>query len=128
VNRIARKGYRIPPGGILAHSTHVKGAGTFDAIRGEQPRIQVTLATGISAQRCHQVNLSYADYRQIDPDQWAGREHEGVLLAPNAGEVLYRVRDQVECVRGIFLQMMQSYTYVHFDRFVRHDAGRRLPR
>lgn len=83
------------PGGILAHSTHVKGAGTFDAVHGEQPRIQVTLATGIAKERCRQVNLGYADYQGIDPDAWAGRENEGMLLVPNAGEVLYRVRDEV---------------------------------
>ena len=36
-------------GGVLAHSTHVKGCGTFDAATGvETPRIQVTLATGIT--------------------------------------------------------------------------------
>ncbi len=39
------KGY---PGGILAHSSHVKGLGTYDAAtRTETPRIQVTLATAI---------------------------------------------------------------------------------
>ncbi len=85
--------FKDMPGGILAHSTHVKGAGRFDAQQGEQPRIQVTLATGIPVQRCRQVNLGYADYHQIDPDEWAGHEDEGVLVVPNAGEVLYRVRD-----------------------------------
>jgi hypothetical protein len=81
------------PGGILAHSTHVKGAGTFDHEQGEQPRIHVTLATSIPQERCHQVNLGYADYHGIDPNEWARREDEGVLVVPNAGEVLYRVRD-----------------------------------
>lgn len=80
------------PGGILAHSTHVKGAGTFDATYGEQPRIQVTLATNIPEDRCRRVNLGYADYHTIDPESWAGHESEGVLLVPHAGEVLYRVR------------------------------------
>ena len=37
------------PGGVLAHSTHVKGQGTYDAATGvETPRVTVTLATGIS--------------------------------------------------------------------------------
>ncbi len=36
------------PGGVLAHSTHVKGAGRYDAATGaERPRVTVTLATGI---------------------------------------------------------------------------------
>jgi nickel-dependent lactate racemase len=79
------------PGGILAHSTHVKGQGTFDtASRIETPRIQVTLATSIPEERCRRVNLGYADYRAIDPQAWAGREAEGVLLVPHAGEMLYR--------------------------------------
>lgn len=81
------------PGSILAHSTHVKGAGTYDAATHiETPRISVTLATGIPAERCHRVNLGYADYRKIDPEQWKGRESEGILLVPHAGEVLYRAK------------------------------------
>jgi nickel-dependent lactate racemase len=79
------------PGGILAHSTHVKGTGTYDSAAGvETPRIQVTLATGIPEERCRRVNLGYADHRTIEPEDWAGREEEGVLLVPHAGEVLYR--------------------------------------
>lgn len=82
------------PGSILAHSTHVKGTGTYDAARGiETPRITVTLATSIPEERCHRINLGYADYRQIDPTAWIGHEHEGILFVPHAGERLYRVRD-----------------------------------
>lgn len=77
------------PGGILAHSTHVKGTGTYEGGI-EMPRIQVTLATGIPEERCRRVNLGYADYRTIDSQEWAGREAEGVLLVPHAGETLYR--------------------------------------
>jgi nickel-dependent lactate racemase len=77
------------PGGILAHSTHVKGTGTYEGGI-ETPRIQVTLATGIPEERCRRVKLGYADYRTIDPQEWAGREEEGVLLVPHAGEMLYR--------------------------------------
>jgi nickel-dependent lactate racemase len=82
--------FRDVPGAIMAHSTHVKGAGTFDADV-EVPRIQVTLATAIPEGRCHRVNLGYADYRTIDPKEWEGREAEGILLVPHAGEMLYRV-------------------------------------
>ena len=79
------------PGSILAHSTHVKGTGTYDAATGiETPRISVTLATGIPEERCRRINLGYADYREIDPETWKGREHEGVLYVPHAGEMLYR--------------------------------------
>lgn len=83
--------FRHVPGSILAHSTHVKGTGTYDASTGlETPRISVTLATGIPEERCRRINLGYADYREIQPDVWKGREHEGVLYVPHAGEMLYR--------------------------------------
>ena len=83
--------FKDVPGGILAHSTHVKGQGTYDTATGsETPRIQVTLATGIPEARCQRVNLGYADYRTIHPEEWVGREAEGLLLVPHAGEMLYR--------------------------------------
>ena len=77
------------PGSILAHSTHVKGSGTFE--NGvETPRIHVTLATGIPEERCRRVNLGYLDYRKINIDEWRNQEQEGILLVPHAGEMLYR--------------------------------------
>ncbi|MDI1479181.1 lactate racemase domain-containing protein [Polyangium sp. y55x31] len=82
--------FREVPLSILAHSTHVKGAGSYDAALGERPRIQVTLATGILEERCRRINLGFADPRTIDPAAWEGREDEGILLVRNAGEVLYR--------------------------------------
>ncbi len=84
--------FKHVPGGVLAHSTHVKGQGTFE--NGvETPRIQVTLATSIPEERCRLVNLGYADYRTINPDEWANREHEGILFVPHAGEMLYRAEE-----------------------------------
>ena len=81
------------PGGVLAHSTHVKGLGTYDAATGvERARIQVTLATAIPEERCRRVNLSYLDPASIHMDDWRGRESEGILLVPRAGEVLYRIK------------------------------------
>ena len=85
--------FKHVPGSILAHSTHVKGTGTYDAATGiETPRIAVTLATGIPEERCRRINLGYADYREIDPEAWKDREQEGILYVPHAGEVLYRAR------------------------------------
>jgi nickel-dependent lactate racemase len=79
------------PGGILAHSTHVKGNGTYDAAaRIEDPRVQVTLATGISPEHCELVNLGYHDPSRVDP-----RDYEGdpkTLVIPRAGEMLYRIK------------------------------------
>jgi nickel-dependent lactate racemase len=85
--------FKHMPGSILAHSTHVKGTGTYDATTGiETPRISVTLATGIPEERCRRINLGYADYREIDPETWKGREQEGILYVPHAGEMLFRAR------------------------------------
>jgi nickel-dependent lactate racemase len=79
------------PGGILAHSTHVKGLGTFDATRGiETPRIRVTLATGIPRDRCDQINLEYLDPSGIDPDKFS--DGNGTRVVPRAGELLFRVK------------------------------------
>ena len=85
--------FREYPWGVLAHSTHLKGMGTYDAETGiEQSRIQVTLATGIPAERCHQVNLGYLAPEEVDIADWKKREDEGVLVVPKAGEMLYRLR------------------------------------
>jgi len=87
--------FRHHPGGVLAHSTHLRGVGTYDPATGvERPRIQVTLATGIPAERCRRLNLGYLDPASIDVDEWEGREDEGILVVPKAGEMLYRVKDQ----------------------------------
>ncbi|MFO1311197.1 MAG: lactate racemase domain-containing protein [Burkholderiales bacterium] len=81
------------PGGVLAHSTHVKGLGTYDRATGtETPRVTVTLATGISEARCRKINLGYRDPASIDIAAWQGREDEGILVVPRAGEMLYRVK------------------------------------
>lgn len=78
--------------GVLAHSTHLRGIGTYDAATGiERPRIRVTLATGISPERCKLVNLGYLNPDEVDISAWQGREDEGVLVVPKAGEMLYRV-------------------------------------
>jgi nickel-dependent lactate racemase len=80
------------PGGILAHSTHVKGLGTFDSGSGvESPRIRVTLATGIPRERCARVNLGYRDPSEIDPGEWATEDSTEALTIPRAGEMLFRV-------------------------------------
>jgi len=79
------------PGGILAHSTHVRGIGTYE--NGvEKPRVDVTLATAIPEEECRAINLGYRDPATINPDDWKDREDEGRLLVPNAGEVLYRLK------------------------------------
>jgi nickel-dependent lactate racemase len=84
--------FRELPWGVLAHSTHLRGMGSYDAATGvETPRIRVTLATGIPEERCEHVNLGYLNPATIDLQDWEDREDEGILVVPNAGEMLYRV-------------------------------------
>lgn len=78
------------PWAILAHSTHVRGTGTYEG-GVERPRIRVTLATAIPEDVCRQINLGYRDPATIDPEAWAHREDEGILLVQHAGEYLYRL-------------------------------------
>jgi lactate racemase len=84
------------PRGVLAHSTHVKGIGTFEG-GVEKPRITVTLATGIAEAECRAVNLGYRDHREIDAAAWQGREEAPAgqrrLYVPKAGETLYRLKN-----------------------------------
>jgi hypothetical protein len=84
--------FRDLPWGVLAHSTHVRGGGTFE--NGvERPRVQVTLATQIPPETCARINLGYRDPATIDVDSYANREEEGVLLVRKAGESLYRLEE-----------------------------------
>jgi nickel-dependent lactate racemase len=85
--------YKHHPWGVIAHSTHLKGVGSYDAESGsERPRIKVTLATRIPEARCRRVNLGYLDPDSVKLEEWKGREDEGILFVPKAGELLYRVK------------------------------------
>ena len=83
--------YRHFPGGLLAHSTHLRGQGTFSREAGEHCRITVTLATGISEERCRAMNLNYRDPASIDIDAFP-KDDPDYLFVPHAGEMLFRVR------------------------------------
>ena len=77
--------------GVLAHSTHLRGAGTYDEATGEERlRVQVTLATGIPEDVCQAVNLGYRDPATIHLEDFEA--DPGTLVVPRAGEVLFRLR------------------------------------
>ncbi|HEU4326723.1 MAG TPA: lactate racemase domain-containing protein [Roseiflexaceae bacterium] len=83
--------FKHVPLGVLAHSTHLRGAGSYaDGV--ERPRIGVTLASRVPAEDCARLALGYQDPADIHFDEWRDREAEGLLLVPKAGELLYRVR------------------------------------
>lgn len=80
------------PRAILAHSTHVKGIGAYeDGV--ESPRVNVVLATGIPESDCKQINLGFQDPSAIDIHSFENLEDEGILVVPNAGEMLFRLSD-----------------------------------
>jgi len=80
------------PRGVTAHSTHVKGIGSYE--NGiEKPRVNVVLATGISRQRCERVNLGYMNPADINIEEYENKEDEGILVVHHAGEVLHRLAD-----------------------------------
>jgi nickel-dependent lactate racemase len=84
--------FKDTPGGVLGHCMRLRGGGTYeDSV--ERPRIEVTLATGIPEAECRAVNLGYRDPRTIEPSSFAGREQEGVLYVPRAGETVFRLCD-----------------------------------
>lgn len=84
--------FKHVPLGVLAHSTHVRGSGAW-ANGQEHPRIRVTLASRIGPEDCARLNLGYLNPDSINPEDFASRETEGVLLVRKAGETLYRVKE-----------------------------------
>jgi nickel-dependent lactate racemase len=77
--------------GDLAHSTHLRGAGSYDPATGiERGRVTVTLATGIPEDVVRAVNLDYLDPAAVDLEAY--RRDAGTLVVPDAGEVLFRLR------------------------------------
>lgn len=76
--------------GVLAHSTHLRGAGTYDPEQGERGRVTVTLATGIPEDVVRAANLDYLDPALVDLDR-LGADAD-TLVVPQAGEVLFRLR------------------------------------
>jgi nickel-dependent lactate racemase len=91
--------FRAYPWGVLAHSTHVYGLGIYEA-GVEKPRARVTLATRIPPETCRKINLGYRDPASIKPEQFANREHEGFLLVPKAGEMLFQLRQPPKWAGG----------------------------
>lgn len=85
--------FKHVPLGVLAHSTHVRGSGVME--NGvEKPNVRLILASKIPPEDCAKLNLGYMDPTTINPADWQGREDEGVLYVPKAGERLYKVRSK----------------------------------
>ncbi|MCU0596849.1 MAG: hypothetical protein MUC98_15500, partial [Desulfobacterota bacterium] len=82
--------FRDIPRGVLAHSTHVRGTGTYE--NGvERPHVNVVLATSIPRETCERINLGYMDPSGIRLPEYMDREEDGILFVDHAGEILYRL-------------------------------------
>lgn len=83
--------FKDVPWGVLAHSTHGRGAGTYDADTGvENCRLKLTFATRIPPEVCESINVGYRDPASIpalmsDPD---------FHVIKDAGEVLFRLASE----------------------------------
>ena len=82
--------FKDVPWGDLAHSTHLRGQGTWNAVDGERNRVTVTLATGIPEDVVRSVNLNYLDPSSVDIARYEA--DPDTFVEPHAGEVLYRLR------------------------------------
>ena len=84
--------FREIPRGVLAHSTHVRGGGSYRD-RVETPLVEVVLATGIPEETCRRINLGYMNPAEIDISEYMDREEEGILFVDHAGEILYQLTE-----------------------------------
>ena len=81
--------FKDHPWADLAHSTHLRGAGTWDPVNGERDRVTVTLATGIPEEVVRAANLDYLDPASVD--LVAYEADPDTLVIPQAGEILFRL-------------------------------------
>lgn len=83
--------FKDHPWGELAHSTHLRGMGTYDAETGEEHnRVTVTLASQVPRDVVEAYNLNYLAPEDVDIE--AMRADPETLVVENAGEVLFRLR------------------------------------
>jgi hypothetical protein len=60
----------------------------------------VSVSRAIPRTGCQKINLSSRDPRSINPQDFANRENEGVLLVPKAVEMLYHLKQQPKSAGG----------------------------
>lgn len=85
--------FKDHPWGELAHSTHLRGLGSYDPATGvETNRVTVTLATGIPRQTVEAISLNYLDPATVDVA--AFEQDPDTLVVHGAGELLHRTEAQ----------------------------------
>lgn len=91
--------FRSHPWGVLAHSTHVHGIGTFEE-GVETRRVRVTLCSQVPESLCRSLNLGYLPPDSVKPEEYVDREEEGVLWVPRAGERLFHLSERPDWAGG----------------------------
>lgn len=82
--------FKDHPWGEIAHSTHVRGLGTYDPATGtENLRINITLASQVPEHVCAEYNLGYADPDTLDWEEFDNDDN--TLVVEHAGEILHRL-------------------------------------
>ena len=87
---------------VLADLMQLKGIGTYKG-GVERPRIRVMLAAGIPESECQSLGLYYIDPKSLRIEEFKEREEEGILVVPEAGEVLWRLVDPHKSKRSVRL-------------------------
>lgn len=83
--------FRDHPWGELAHSTHLRGMGTYDPDTGvETNRVTVVLATSIPREEVESVALRWMDPAEAEARMAEWEADPDTLVVPNAGELLHR--------------------------------------
>lgn len=87
--------FKDHPWGEIAHSTHVRGLGEYDADTGEEKlRTTITLASQVPREVCEAYNLNYADPDALDWDEF--ENDPDTLVVEHAGEILHRLKKDAQ--------------------------------
>ena len=78
-------------GSVLAHCTHARGIGSVAPDGSDRPRVNLVLATGLDRATTDRLTVGWRDPAGVDEREWA--EDPDALVVHDAGEILYRLRD-----------------------------------
>ncbi|AKK12000.1 lactate racemase domain-containing protein [Corynebacterium uterequi] len=82
--------FKDHPWGEIAHSTHVRGLGSYDPETGvETLRCRITLASQVPPEVCEHYNLGYANPDELPWEEFAADPE--TLIVEHAGEILHRL-------------------------------------
>ena len=80
------------PAGETMSAPGIRALNMARVLAAQVPRAEVTLATKIPEEKCRRINLGYRKVESVRLEDYAGREDEGILLVPKAGEMLFQLK------------------------------------